>query len=171
MTSYANSDGVVIVQVLVDTYGYPDRDPVVTFFDASDTPVAMLTGAAGNFKATGDGRCVLYTRDGHDVASSSSFVTDSGANHKADQMVDAVKTLQNPDGSYQVMSAAGLIRRRFTGDGSPFGLYSVGEGAKFNETDCELLFHTGTDMSVSNASGEKVAFRTLNKQKINSPSF
>ena len=119
---YATPDGVVLLQVVIDTFGYPSRDPIVTFFDASGTPVAMLTGSTINFKQAGDGRCVLYTRVAHD-SSRYGFVTDSGSSCPK---VEGSKTVENSDGSFQVLHAAGLIRRRFTGDASPYGFQDAG---------------------------------------------
>ena len=108
------------------------RDPVTTFFDAAGKPAAVLVGNAK--RASNDLRSVLYARD---VPGLSTINLNDMVAGQVFRTVDAKKTME--DGT--VMHAVGIIRRVYTGDGAPLGLYRVDpEAGQFKTGVAEMQF-------------------------------
>lgn len=153
--------GGVVVQIAIDTFGAPKRDPVVTFFDGAGKPVAALMFQANHLKSTGDGRPALYARDIPGKTDKDSLA-DMVAGHKFGAVRASVTMA---DGA--VMPCVGMIHRMTTGMHANLGLFRI-DGDQFvtNTGQAELVYRAGSDQDVSNAKGEGVAFKTLDGKKV-----
>ena len=126
------------------------RDPVTTFFDAAGKPAAVLLGNAK--RASNDLRSVLYARDVPGLATIN--LNDMVAG-QVFRTVDAKKTME--DGT--VMHAVGIIRRVYTGDGAPIGLYRVDpEASQFKTDGAEMTFTNLPPFAMTNAKKEPIAY-------------
>ena len=154
--------GGVVVQVAQDTWSYPSRDPVVTFFDGAGKPMAVLVFQPKHLKSTGDGRPVLYARNIRGK-SDKAMLSDMVAGNK----LGAVRaSLTTADGA--VMPCVGLIHRMTTGMGGDLALYRV-DGEQFATTreQAELIYRPDNAYNeVTNAKGEGVAFRRVGTRKV-----
>ena len=136
------------------------RDPVTTFFDAAGKPAAVLLG---NAKMTSnDLRSVLYARD---VPGLSTINLNDMVAGQVFRTVDAKKTME--DGT--VMHAVGIIRRVYTGDGAPLGLYRVDpEAGQFKTQGAEMQFAGQSNITdIVNGKKEPIAYNGFgSKNKI-----
>ena len=150
--------GGVVVQVAKDTWSFPSRDPVVTFFDRAGKPMAVLVFQSKHLKSTGDGRPALYARD-IPAWTDKSILSDMLAGN---QLGAVSASLTMADGA--VMPCVGLIHRMTTGMGADLALYRV-DGEQFVTTreQAELIY---SDNEVTNAKGEGVAFKGLGSRKV-----
>lgn len=128
------------------------RAPHTTFFDDAGKPAAVLVGNAK--KTSNDLRPVLYARD-VPSQSTSGTISDLVAG-QVFRKVDATKTME--DGT--VLHAYGIIRRMYTGDGAPLGLFRVDpEGAHFKTTVPEMGFSgLGNILDIVNEKKEPIAY-------------
>ena len=135
------------------------RDPVTTFFDAAGKPAAVLVGNAK--RASNDLRSVLYARD---VPGLSTINLNDMVAGQVFRTVDAKKTME--DGT--VMHAVGIIRRVYTGDGAPLGLYRVDpEAGQFKTGDAEMQFAgLGNITDIVNGKKETIAYTDLTRRKV-----
>ena len=136
------------------------RDPVTTFFDAAGKPAAVLVGNAK--RASNDLRSVLYARD---VPGLSTINLNDMVAGQVFRTVDAKKTME--DGT--VMHAVGIIRRVYTGDGAPLGLYRVDpEAGQFKTGDAEMQFAGQSNITdIVNGKKEPIAYNGFgSKNKI-----
>ena len=136
------------------------RDPVTTFFDAAGKPAAVLLGNAK--RASNDLRSVLYARDVPDLSTIN--LNDMVAG-QVFRTVDAKKTME--DGT--VMHAVGIIRRVYTGDGAPLGLYRVDpEAGQFKTQGAEMQFAGQSNITdIVNGKKEPIAYNGFgSKNKI-----
>ena len=136
------------------------RDPVTTFFDAASKPAAVLVGNAK--RASNDLRSVLYARD---VPGLSTINLNDMVAGQVFRTVDAKKTME--DGT--VMHAVGIIRRVYTGDGAPLGLYRVDpEAGQFKTGDAEMQFAGQWNITdIVNGKKEPIAYNGFgSKNKI-----
>ena len=153
--------GGVVVQIAKDTWSFPSRDPVVTFFDAAGKPVAALVFQSKHLKSTGDGRPVLYAR-GVPARTDKNTLRDMVAGNK---MGEVRASLTTADGA--VMPCVGMIHRTTTGMFADLGLFRVdGEQFVTNTDQAELIYRAGANQDVTNAKGEGVAFKTLDGKKV-----
>ena len=150
-----------VVQIATDTWSYPNRDPVVTFFDGAGKLMAMLVFRSTHLKSTGDGRPALYARS-IPGRTDKDTVQDMVAGSRLDVRASSLTTA---DGA--VMPCVGLIRRMTTGMHSELALFRV-DGDRFvtNKDQAELIYRAGGDQEVTNAKGEGVAFKTLGGKKV-----
>ena len=154
--------GGVVVQVAQDTWSFPSRDPVVTFFDRAGKPMAVLVFRFKDMKSTGDGRPALYARD-IPARTDKKFLSDMVAGNK---LGDVSASLTMADGT--VMPCVGLIHCMTTGMGADLALYRV-DGEQFATTreQAELIYRASADgPEVVNAKGEGIAFRRLGTRKV-----
>ena len=136
------------------------RDPVTTFFDAAGKPAAVLVGNAK--RASNDLRSVLYARD---VPGLSTINLNDMVAGQVFRTVDAKKTME--DGT--VMHAVGIIRRVYTGDGAPLGLYRVDpEAGQFKTQGAEMQFAGQSNITdIVNGKKEPIAYNGFgSKNKI-----
>ena len=136
------------------------RDPVTTFFDAAGMPAAVLVGNAK--RASNDLRSVLYARD---VPGLSTINLNDMVAGQVFRTVDAKKTME--DGT--VMHAVGIIRRVYTGDGAPLGLYRVDpEAGQFKTQGAEMQFAGQSNITdIVNGKKEPIAYNGFgSKNKI-----
>ena len=157
--------GGVVVQVAQDTWSFPSRDPVVTFFDRAGKPMAVLVFRFKDMKSTGDGRPALYARD-IPARTDKKFLSDMVAGNK---LGDVSASLTMADGT--VMPCVGLIHHH--GATHPIylpdlALYRV-DGEQFVTTreQAELILREESVVpEVTNAKGEVVAFRKMGTRKV-----
>ena len=110
----------------------------------------MLVGNAK--RASNDLRSVLYARDVPGLATIN--LNDMVAG-QVFRTVDAKKTME--DGT--VMHAVGIIRRVYTGDGAPIGLYRVDpEASQFKTDGAEMIFTNLPPFAMTNAKKEPIAY-------------
>ena len=154
--------GGVVVQVAQDTWSFPSRDPVVTFFDRAGKPMAVLVFRFKDLKSTAinfDGRPALYARD-IPARTDKNFLSDMVAGNK---LADVSASLTMADGT--VMPCVGLIHQHeFCRD--DLALYRV-DGEQFVTTreQAELILRADVP-EVTNAKGEVVAFRKMGTRKV-----
>ena len=112
VTIYEKPEGGILLQSAQDM-----STLTTTLFDAAGKPAAVLVGNIT--KASNDSRSVLYAREAP-VLSTPYQISDMLAGNVF-RKVDKTQTME--DGT--VMHAVGIIRRVYTGDGAPIGLYRV----------------------------------------------
>ena len=159
--------GGVVVQVAQDTWSFPSRDPVVTFFDRAGKPMAVLVFRFKDLKSRAinfDGRPALYARD-IPARTDKNFLSDMVAGNK---LGDVSASLTMADGT--VMPCVGLIHQPYPSDGAdppPLALYRV-DGEQFVTTreQAELILREESFREVTNAKGEVVAFRKMGTRKV-----
>ena len=106
-------------------------------------------------KASNDSRSVLYAREAP-VLSTPYQISDMLAGNVS-RKVDKTQTME--DGT--VMHAVGIIRRVYTGDGAPIGLYRVDpEASQFKTDGAEMIFTNLPPFAITNAKKEPIAYFT-----------
>ena len=152
----------VVVQIAKDTWSFPTRDPVVTFFDAAGKPMAALVFQSKHLQSTGDGRPVLYARGIPARTDRVHTLNDMVGGHSLGEVKASLTTA---DGA--VMPCVGIIHRMYTGFLSELALYRVeGDGFVTSNDQIELMYRAGADKEVTNAKGEGVAYKTLDDKKV-----
>ena len=153
-----------LIQVAQDVWSCPPRDAMITLFDASEQPAAVLTDLSYGSRQDARG-AVLYARDAPDLSNGNdTFALITDMNGVVIFTVPASKT--TADGV--VMHAVCRVRRgrRLTfGEPeptSPFGMFFLGADGTFNER-ADLYFDDGDVFCqcVKNNKGEVVAYRTV----------
>ena len=146
-----------------------------TFFDAAGKPAAVLVGNKNKTSNSGmahlsshravsagtdDSRSVLYAREAP-VLSTPYQISDMLAGNVF-RKVDKTQTME--DGT--VMHAVGIIRRVYTGDGAPLGLYRVDpEAGQFKTQGAEMQFAGQSNITdIVNGKKETIAYNGFGKE-------
>ena len=146
VTIYEKPEGGILLQSAQDM-----STLTTTLFDAAGKPAAVLVGNIT--KASNDSRSVLYAREAP-VLSTPYQISDMLAGNVF-RKVDKTQTME--DGT--VMHAVGIIRRVYTGDGAPIGLYRVDpEASQFKTDGAEMTFTNLPPFAMTNAKKEPIAY-------------
>jgi len=156
VTIYEKPEGGILLQSAQDM-----STLTTTLFDAAGKPAAVLVGNIT--KASNDSRSVLYAREAP-VLSTPYQISDMLAGNVF-RKVDKTQTME--DGT--VMHAVGIIRRVYTGDGAPIGLYRVDpEAGQFKTQGAEMQFAGQSNITdIVNGKKEPIAYNGFgSKNKI-----
>ena len=146
-----------LVQVAQDAWSCPPRDAMITFFDASEKPAAVLIDFSFASRQDANG-AVLYARDAPDLSNGKS-VFDLVTDTIGQVFCTAPVSKTTADGV--VMHAVCRIRSRSIPFGMNFGMYFLGADGTFDPSpdlvfdDSDLFFQC-----VFNRKHEVVAYRT-----------
>ena len=170
---YEKAEGGILLQTASDL-----STLTATFFDAAGKPAAVLVGNKNKTSNSGmahlsshravsagtdDSRSVLYAREAP-VLPTPYQISDMVAG-QVFRKVDQTQTME--DGT--VMHAVGIIRRVYTGDGAPLGLYRVDpEAGQFKTGDAEMQFAGQWNITdIVNGKKEPIAYNGFgSKNKI-----
>ena len=155
-----------LVQVAQDYSSSPPRDAMITLFDASEKPAAVLIDF--DLGCADDHGAVLYARDAPDL-SNGKGVLDLITDEMGQVIYTAPTSQTTADGvvmhavcSIRMLSVGRLITSRWGVHRTAIGMFFLGADGSFNQS---AAMHFNDDdpffQCVKNNKGEVVAYRTV----------